>query len=293
MYCPVCGAYSERFDGACPECGAPIDGDACVGLHDATVEIGQDSADDSTRVVIEPDDALDFGDDLRFDTGPVQIPGSSQPFAHQAPATFATPAPPAPVPVQVVVPVAVPAQPKQEVPTRSVLPVVLLVVALLAAVGAGAWWFMGGQGSGEAPVLIGDLKPIHVKVEAPGYDADADSPIPLRIAGTTAQGKDIDLDYYLSTTSSPLSLEEGSYTMYVTASPLMSSGELYALPQPLVFTVRADGVQDQSGSPDLTVVFAALPRASITSEQVQAAYDAALASGFDQERAATLRSLLP
>lgn len=168
---------------------------------------------------------------------------------------------------------------------RTVVMASVLGAVLIAIIVAVAAWAVGAnrQAATAAQQATHDVT---FRIDAPGYDPDADSPIPVRVSGTDADGAKVDAVFYLGPDDSTVQLRQGSYTASVAASPLLDGGGLYAVPDGLIdVQVREDGV---SGI-DSTWSFTEMEPADITDDQIEASYDAAIDSGMDASRAGELR----
>lgn len=161
-------------------------------------------------------------------------------------------------------------------------------------------------------------------IQADGYTAD-DSPIPIEITGTDLDGNAVDTTCYIAQDGTGTTLKSGSYEASVVASPLTKSGTLYAVPDTAISfeipvpddeSLSADATSSDEGTSDSadtgasnsadssvtdngssegttiaggTIQLAQLDPINQTDDMIEAAYQAALAGGFDQTTAGTYR----
>ncbi len=160
-------------------------------------------------------------------------------------------------------------------------------------------------------------------IQADGYTTD-DSPIPVEITGTDLDGNAVDTTCYIAQDGTGTTLKSGSYKASVVASPLTKSGTLYAVPDTAISfeipvpddeSLSADGTSTDTGASDAadadtsdstdgsasdagssdgtiaggTLQLTQLDPINQTSDIIDAAYQAALAGGFDQATADTYR----
>lgn len=254
MYCNNCGARIER-DGSsfCPYCGAPLD-------------------------VAPPDDpsASDAAP-----TGAADVPGPKPADA------------PGPAPAPAADKGASPAPRSGKAGRRGRRPVVLVVVALVAAVAAAGgvvWWKseQDRQAAAQAAQAAWDAahaeRSVRLTIVAPGYTSAA-TRIPLEVTGTDLDGDAVTRTEYVGADDPSISLQQGSYEIRVTASPILEDGSLYSLPEgPVGVTVG-----DDEATADGTIELAAVDDpASVTDEQIAAAKAAAEADPQDDGRAESL-----
>lgn len=127
-------------------------------------------------------------------------------------------------------------------------------------------------------------------ITAPGYDASRDSKFVIHVTGLNYKGNKVDEDVYVSSDGKGATLARGSYVASVNVSPLLSDGSLYAVPtNSISFKVDDSGVTDGTS---LAFEYVKADPASITDDQVQEAYFAAVASGMSTDEASTLRSAI-
>ncbi|MGN9235295.1 hypothetical protein ACTM8Z_08440 [Atopobiaceae bacterium HCP3S3_D6] len=156
------------------------------------------------------------------------------------------------------------------------LAVVLAVVALMP------------RGSGQAPATSEpEAQPITLTFVTPNYDESTDSKIPLEVRGRTAADAEYDETFYVSPSTPQLEVPAGTYELSLPASPLLATGDVYVLPEPVALDTKAVA-GDGAAAPE--VAFEVKPAEDVTKEDVDAAKAAAQASGFDAGRVEDLAS---
>lgn len=156
------------------------------------------------------------------------------------------------------------------------LAVVLAVVALMP------------RGSGQAPATSEpEAQPITLTFVTPNYDESTDSKIPLEVRGRTAADAEYDETFYVSPSTPQLEVPAGTYELSLPASPLLATGDVYVLPEPVALDTKAVA-GDDAAAPE--VAFEVKPAEDVTKEDVDAAKAAAQASGFDAGRVEDLAS---
>ena len=171
-------------------------------------------------------------------------------------------------------------------PSRKVVPAIACILVLLVACGAFGWKVY--RDARKKAEWERAHAPVHftVDVEAPGYDPEADTPIPVHVSGTDLVGVAVESDAHLGQDGG-IDLRRGTYTISFPASPLLSDGSLYAVPGTTCqVTVVEGGVEGMRP----TVSYERIEPEDITDEELDAAYSAAVASGVDGGRADELRS---
>lgn len=123
-------------------------------------------------------------------------------------------------------------------------------------------------------------------IQADGYTAD-DGPIPLHIIGTDLDGNAVDTTAYIAADGTGTELSAGSYTASVAASPLMQDGSLYAVPDAshALRIPESDDETPEEVTPDQPIALTKLDASAETDELIDAAYQAAIASGMDSGKA--------
>lgn len=162
-------------------------------------------------------------------------------------------------------------------PARRVL-VAIIAAALVVMVAAGAAaWLLLRPTTTSVTLAIG----------AEGLDSSSGTTIPVRVAGTTAAGEAYELDVQVASGGTAIELTDGVYEISVTASPIAADGTVYDVEGAGTATLTvSDGTAAIDGSISLEPVSAA----EVTDEQVEAAYEAALAgSAADGQTAGALR----
>lgn len=273
MYCNNCGARIDR-DGSsfCPYCGAPLD-------------------------VAPPDDPSASDAAPAAPTGAADAPGP-EPADDPGTASASGPQPadaPAPAPAAAPDESPAPAAPRSgKAGRRGRRPVVLVVVALVAAIVAAAgavWWKseQDRQAAAQAAQAAWDAahaeRSVRLTIVAPGYTSAA-TRIPLEVTGTDLDGGAVTRTEYVGADDPSISLQQGSYEIRVTASPILEDGSLYSLPEGTVGVTVGDA---DEATADGTIELAAVDDpASVTDEQIAAAKAAAEADPQDDGRAESL-----
>ena len=173
--------------------------------------------------------------------------------------------------------------------SRSRKPVIIAICVVAAVACAGVVVFLLVRQSQEKAAYDAAHAPqaVTFSITAPGYDASTDSPIPLHVEGTDLDGNAVSTDVYVASDGTGCELLRGTYSITEKASPLMASGQLYTVvPDPRVVTIDESGVHADNA----TFAFSAADPITITDDQISQAYDAAVASGFDQAKAAEYKS---
>ena len=161
---------------------------------------------------------------------------------------------------------------------RVLIPVVLLLVVAVVACAV----VLSRRGDTQAPASSEPQpQPITLNFVTPNYDEETDSKIPLEVKGSTDAGADYDETFYVSPSEPQLEVPAGTYELSLPASPLLATGDVYVLPEP----VPLDTKDAASGDADVpSVTFELKPSEDVTKEDVDAAKEAAQASGFDADR---------
>ena len=169
--------------------------------------------------------------------------------------------------------------------------VVVALVAAIAAAGGVVWWKseQDRQAAAQAAQAAWDAahaeRSVHLTIVAPGYTSAA-TRIPLEVTGTDLDGGAVTRTEYVGVDDSSISLQQGSYEIRVTASPILEDGSLYSLPEGPVGVTVGD---DDEATADGTIELAAVDDpASVTDEQIAAAKAAAEADPQDDGRAESL-----
>lgn len=145
----------------------------------------------------------------------------------------------------------------------------------------------------QAATLATSKHAVIFTVSAPGYDSNTCSVIPMHVVGTDTTGKAVDQEFGINAQGKGVSLTPGSYTASIIASPMLADGTLYNVPTtqwsieiPADFAVNAEF--DMPTNQPITFTLADM--STITDDQLDAAYKAALSGGTNGTLAATLFS---
>lgn len=133
-----------------------------------------------------------------------------------------------------------------------------------------------------------------LNAEIEGYSPSTDTPLPVRVTGTTDAGEEVTLTQGMYP-GEPVTVEPGAYDATLFASPLTASGAVY-LPSNLFFSFDSG---DDSAPSDTEFTFGfdleAVDPAEVTADELAAlvdeAYEAALAVGVNPDRATELRDV--
>ena len=108
-------------------------------------------------------------------------------------------------------------------------------------------------------------------IKAPHYNEKTDSKIPLHITGKTSSGRVISQHVYVSPKAPVVHLAPGQYTVQVEASPLLSSGDVYRIPQPLkIDTTKDNRLVGESKPVKQDLKFEVKPANEVTASDLQA-----------------------
>lgn len=160
--------------------------------------------------------------------------------------------------------------------------VVLLLVLACALAGGIAWLIYQHQ---REQVLL-EPHPVQLVIDAPGYDI-ADSKIPFRIEGVDATNARVDAVGFVGPDGTGIELACGTYQLTVAASPLLDDAQFYRIPELPVEVVVPENLEEGASVeidfPVFEFMYADL--VDVSDEQLNAAYDYAIESGFEQWRA--------
>lgn len=160
--------------------------------------------------------------------------------------------------------------------------VVLAVLVVCALAGVAAWLVYDHQRTEE----LLEPHPVYLSIDAPGYDV-ADSKIPFLIEGTDATGRQVSTVGFVGPDGAGIQLPCGRYVIRVAASPLLDDAQFYIIPELPADLVIPDDLEEgapvELATPKFEFMFADV--VDISDEQLDAAYDYALESGFGQSRA--------
>lgn len=126
-----------------------------------------------------------------------------------------------------------------------------------------------------------ESQPITLKFVTPNYDEETDSEIPLEVKGNTTAGAEYDETFYISPSNPQLEMPAGTYELSLPASPLMATGDIYTLPEPVDLDTKSMA-SDGEDTPEVT--FEVKPAQDVAKDDIDAAKAAAQASGFDADR---------
>lgn len=165
---------------------------------------------------------------------------------------------------------------------------------MLAASGAagGVVWFQHAEEAhqeaeaAERDRIRHQAHPVTFTIQADGYTAD-DGPIPLHITGTDLAGNAVDTTAHIAADGTGTELSAGSHTASVAASPLMQDGSLYAVPDAshALRIPESDDETPEEVTPDQPIALTKLDASAETDKLIDAAYQAAIASGMDSGKA--------
>ena len=165
----------------------------------------------------------------------------------------------------------------------AIIAAAVAVVLIVVVVAAAAWTSRANREASDAAQHAD--RHVTFALDAPDYDEAKDSPIPVRVSGTDLDGAQVDRVYYITPKNATIGLQQGSYTASVVASPLLSEGTLYKVPEELIDVQIRD--KDLSGG-DLNWTFEKMEPLDITDEQLDSSYEYALDSGMQKDRADAL-----
>ena len=108
-------------------------------------------------------------------------------------------------------------------------------------------------------------------IKAPHYNEKTDSKIPLHITGKTSSGRVISQHVYVSPKAPVVHLAPGQYTVQVEASPLLSSGDVYRIPEPIkIDTTKDNRLVGESKPVKQDLKFEVKPANEVTASDLQA-----------------------
>ena len=168
---------------------------------------------------------------------------------------------------------------------RTAIIAAVIAAVLIVVVVAVAAWTSRANSEAQYNAEHAD-RHVTFALDMPGYDKKSDSPVPVRISGTNLDGVQVDEVRFITPDEPTISLQQGSYTVSVAASPLLSNGTMYAVPTDLIDVQVRE--QDLSGG-DLNWTFTAVEPKDITDEQIEQSYQYAIESGMDATAADALR----
>lgn len=258
-FCSSCGAPIQPDEAFCSSCGARIGAPApaapaaAAGQLDVTVP-------DMARVSA-------YG-------SAVTTPGSAPAAAGVAPC--------APMPAAA----PVPEPPAKRGGKGKIVAIVVGVLAALALIGGGIGWYLHNQHEQEVAAQQAAEEAAHaprkvtIDIIAEGWDTTAGaSRLPVRIVGEDLDGEAVDEIQYVASDGTGIEIRQGDYEFAFPGSPIAADGTIYIVPSGAIdVTVEsedADAVIDATGDTSLTL--APIDALEVTDEQIEAAYQLALA----------------
>lgn len=136
----------------------------------------------------------------------------------------------------------------------------------------------------STPTQAASQVQLTLNIDAPNYTEGTDSKFPLEIAGTNSTGEAVNTTVYVTLTDNQVSLPAGTYTVRASASPLLSKGGLYTLPE--------ESTLDTSQTQHVALNYTPASTYDLKPAQIQAAKEAALASGMSADEVTKLSSNL-
>ena len=267
MICPECGATIDDEAYVCDQCGAYVSDGTMEGAVIGPA-IGGAVVDQVPQIVQQLQDAPSaIGDEER---------GVAEPVIDDADVADV------PVPVDEGSP-DIPLPDPHKNRRVGIIASAVIVAALLAG---GAYAGITAYNDNNANEAAHQGHPVVFEVKAKGFGPE-DSLIPLSVSGKDMDGNSIEASSAIGPDGTGLELVQGTYEVSIQASPLLDSGELYAVPErtwqvsiPASIKTAAEfAVQDDP------IKLKKIPVVEITDEQIIAAYDFALKNGTDQETA--------
>ena len=183
---------------------------------------------------------------------------------------------------------------------------VILVAALACFAGYTLWNVVSNQQQENAQNAARQRVSVTVAVSVPAEEGAAQgSMIPLTVHGTDLNGQPVDETRFVNWDGTGLTLLQGTYDLSVAASPIASDGTLFSLPEnTATVTVSAPaGSSTEAADPETPVnegapvdlteqvrfSFGTVDPASVTDDQINAAYTYAAQGGAETETAMELR----
>lgn len=255
-FCSSCGAPVQPDEAFCSSCGARIGAPtpaAAAGQLDVTVP-------DMARVSA-------YG-------SAVTTPGAAPAAAGVAPYAPMPAAAPAPEP------------PAKRGGKGKIVAIIVGVLAALALIGGGIGWYLHNQHEQEVAAQQAAEEAAHaprkvtIDIIAEGWDTTAGaSRLPVRIVGEDLDGEEVDEIQYVASDGTGIEIRRGDYEFAFPGSPIAADGTIYTPPSGAIdVTVEsedADAVIDATGDTSLTLV--PIDALEVTDEQIEAAYQLALA----------------
>lgn len=261
---------AEPAAGFCSSCGAPIQPDEAF-CSSCGARIGAPT----------PAAAAEQLDVTVPDMARVSAYGSAVTASGAVPAAAGV-APYAPMPA--VAPA--PEPPAKRGGKGKIVAIVVGVLAALALIGGGIGWYLHNQHEQEVAAQQAAEEAAHaprkvtIDIIAEGWDTTAGaSRLPVRIVGEDLDGEEVDEIQYVASDGTGIEIRQGDYEFAFPGSPIAADGTIYTPPSGAIdVTVEsedADAVIDATGDMSLTLV--PIDALEVTDEQIEAAYQLALA----------------
>lgn len=155
---------------------------------------------------------------------------------------------------------------------RNIIIAVVIAAAVAICAAVGAFFLANGNSQSE------DSFPIAFSVNAAGLDTSTGTKVPVKVTGTTAKGAAVDKVVYVGNGAAAPKFAAGTYTISVYASPIASDGTIYDVSSAKTeVTISSDGKVEKEPSLTITPIEAS----KVTTEQIEAAYQAAKDGGVD------------
>lgn len=164
---------------------------------------------------------------------------------------------------------------------------IAIIALLVVALCAGGWYVASQLLEKRAWNRAHTPVPVSISITAPGYNSSTDSLIPLQVTGTDSQGETVDRKVFVNSDGTGLELVPGSYQVTCAASPLMASGQLYALPDG---ATSLEVTPDGTSPGEISITYTVKSPSKITDDDINDAYQAALAGGMSSSQADDLRA---
>lgn len=120
------------------------------------------------------------------------------------------------------------------------------------------------------PNVLQKPRKISFKISAPHYSIEMDSKIPIHITGKTSSGKPISQHVYVSPQAPSVKLDPGQYTIQVEASPVLSSGDVYRIPEPIkIDTTKNANFVGESKPVEQNLKFEVKPANEVTASDLE------------------------
>lgn len=258
-FCSSCGAPIQPDEAFCSSCGARIGAPAPAAPAAAAEQLDV-TVPDMARVSA-------YGSAV---TTPGAVPAAAG-VAPYAPMPAAAPAP---------------EPPAKRGGKGKIVAIVVGVLAVLALIGGGIGWYLHNQHEQEVAAQQAAEEAAHaprkvtIDIIAEGWDTTAGaSRLPVRIVGEDLDGEEVDEIQYVASDGTGIEIRQGDYEFAFPGSPIAADGTIYTPPSGAIdVTVEsedADAVIDATGDTSLTL--APIDALEVTDEQIEAAYQLALA----------------